>query len=229
MLISPSKSSLRRISSSLCIASCLLIGVSGVTLAQTNPGYTFTFGESPALEQPLRYVLEDGTPGHPQDLYHLELGLQNTPIKSIWISYPNSYDGEFSEKSVTLQESSENRFIEFGKSKKISVTSIKVDKVTRLIKIVPKTPIVGKKSEIVLSNIQNPRSRRMYKFNCHIFVSGDVPLKQYLGTWHILLRSPKNHMISPSFAWSVLPICIIPLIMVWVSLRRNRLSRRKAP
>jgi Protein of unknown function (DUF2808) len=183
--MSLSRSSLRRISSSLCVASCLLTGVPAVTLAQTNPGLTFTWGGSgPSGKQQLGYVMEYGTPGHPQDRYRLKLGRQKTAIDSIRISYPEYYDGEFTEKSITLQESPKNKFIGFGRTKKIPLSSVKVDKDTRLIEIVPETPLeAGKSAEVVLSDVQNPRSGGMYYFNCFISVPGDVPLKRYLGTW----------------------------------------------
>jgi hypothetical protein len=183
--MSLSRSSLRQISSSLCIASCLLTGVPVVTLAQTNPGLTFSWGgDGPTGKQQLGYVLEYGTPGFPQDRYRLKLGRQKTAIDSIRISYPEYYDGEFSEKKVTIQETPKNKFIGFGKTKKIPLTSVKVDNDNRLIEIVPEVPIeAGKSVEIVLSNVQNPRSGGMYYFNCYISVPGDVPLKRYLGTW----------------------------------------------
>jgi hypothetical protein len=183
--MSLSRSSFRRISSSLCIASCLFTGIPAVTLAQNNPGLTFTWGgDGPSGKQQLGYVLEYGTPGHPQDRYRLKLGRQKTAIDSIRISYPEYYDGEFSEKNVTLQESPKNKFLGFGRSKKIPLSSVKIDKDTRLIEIVPETPLeAGRSAEIVLSGVQNPRSGGMYYFNCYISVPGDVPLKRYKGTW----------------------------------------------
>lgn len=233
--MSPSRSSFRRISSSLCIASCLFTGVPATTLAQTNPGHAFIWGgDDRPVEPPLDYVLEYGTPGHPQDRYRLKLGRQKIAIEKIWISYPKNYDSEFSEKSITLQEEPKDRFIEFSKSKKIPVTSIKVDndKVTRLIKIVPKTPIVGEKAEIVLSNVQNPRSSGRYKFDCHVFVPGNVPLKKHLGTWRIVISPrnqvhPRNQVLDfflDFFSSSlVLPICIIFISFTVVLIYRNRL------
>lgn len=178
------KSSLRKIGS-LFVAGCLLSGVPAVTLAQTNPGFTFNWGgNGPSGKQQLGYVLDYGTPGFPQDRYRLKVGSQKTAIDGIRIGYPEYYDGEFNESRITLQESAKSRLFGLGKSKKIPVSSVKVDKDNRLIEIVPETPIpAGTPVEVVLSNVLNPRSGGMYYFNCYISVPGDVPLKRYLGTW----------------------------------------------
>ncbi|MCG9889574.1 MAG: DUF2808 domain-containing protein [Thermosynechococcaceae cyanobacterium MS004] len=183
--MSASKSALKRLSSCLCIASCLFVGAPIVTPAQTNPGLTFTWGgNGPSGKQQLGYVLQYGTPGFPQERMRLKLGRQKTAIDSIRISYPDYFDGEFNEKSITIQESPKSRFIGFGRSKQIPISSAKVDKDSRLIEIVPAEPIpAGTAAEIVLSNVQNPRSGGIFYLNCFISVPGDVPLKRYLGTW----------------------------------------------
>jgi Protein of unknown function (DUF2808) len=178
-------SSLRRIGSYLCIAGCLLTGVPAITFAQTNPGITFTWGgNGPTGKQQLGYVLDYGTPGFPQDRYRLKIGSQKTAIDGIRIAYPNYYDGEFNEKQVTLQESSKSKLFGMGRSKKIPLSSVRVDKDNRLIEIVPQNPVPsGTPMEVVLSDVQNPRSGGMYYFNCYISSPGDVPLKRFLGVW----------------------------------------------
>jgi Protein of unknown function (DUF2808) len=185
MLMSFQKPSIRRLSSSLCVAGLLLTGVPIITSAQTNPGLTFSWGgNGPSGKQQLGYVLEYGTPGHPQDRYRLKMGRQKLAVDGITITYPAYFDGEFNEKSITLQESPKNKFLGFGKVPKIAVTSVKVDKDNRFIEIVPEAPIpAGKSFEIVLSNVQNPRSGGMYYFNASITSPGDLPLKRYIGTW----------------------------------------------
>jgi hypothetical protein len=187
MLMSFQKSSIRRLSSSLCVAGLLLTGIPIFTSAQTNPGLTFTWGgNGPSGKQQLGYVLEYGTPGHPQDRYRLKMGRQKLAVDAITIAYPAYFDGDFKEKSVTLQESPKNKFIGFGRVPKIAVSSVKVDKDNRFIEIVPEAPIpAGKSFEIVLSNVQNPRSGGMYYFNASITSPGDLPLKRYIGTWII--------------------------------------------
>ncbi len=178
------KSSLRKIGS-LFIAGCLLTGLPAITLAQTNPGFTFSWGgNGPSGKQQLGYVLDYGTPGHPQDRYRLKMGTQKTAVDGIRVAYPNYYDGEINEKQVTLQESPKSRLIGIGRAKKIPVRSVTVDKDNRLIEIVPETPIpAGTPTEILMADVQNPRSGGMYYFSCYISVPGDIPLKRYLGTW----------------------------------------------
>jgi hypothetical protein len=184
MLMSFQKLSVRRLSSAL-IAGLLLTGVPIITSAQTNPGLTFSWGgNGPSGKQQLGYVLEYGTPGHPQDRYRLKMGRQKLAIDGITITYPAYFDGEFNEKSITLQESPKNKFLGFGRVAKIAVTSVKVDKDNRFIEIIPEAPIpAGKSFEIVLSNVQNPRSGGMYYLNASITSPGDLPLKRYIGTW----------------------------------------------
>jgi Protein of unknown function (DUF2808) len=183
------KPSIRQLSSSLCAAGLLLTAVPIITSAQTNPGLTFTWGGSgPSGKQQLGYVLEYGTPGHPQDRYRLKMGRQKLAIDGITITYPAYWDGELNEKSITLQEAPKNKFLGFGKVPKIAVSSVKVDKDNRFIEIIPEAPIpAGKAFEIVLSNVQNPRSGGMYYFNASITAPGDLPLKRYIGTWVISL------------------------------------------
>jgi Protein of unknown function (DUF2808) len=186
MLMSFQKPSVRRLSSAL-IAGLLLTGIPIITSAQTNPGLTFSWGgNGPSGKQQLGYVLEYGTPGHPQDRYRLKMGRQKLAVDGITITYPAYWDGEVNEKSITLQESPKNKFLGFGRVPKIAVTSVKVDKDNRFIEIIPEAPIpAGKSFEIVLSNVQNPRSGGMYYFNASITSPGDLPLKRYIGTWVI--------------------------------------------
>jgi hypothetical protein len=100
------------------------------------------------------------------------------------VTYPNYFDGEFNEKRITLQESPKNKFLGFGKTKTIEVSSVKLDPDNRLIEIVPKDPIPsGVPVEVVLAGVQNPRSGGMYYFNGYINSPGDVPLRRYVGTW----------------------------------------------
>jgi hypothetical protein len=178
-----------RLSSSLLVVGCLLAGVPTATLAQTNPGLTFTWGgDGPTGKQQLGYVLEYGTPGHMQDRYRLKIKAQKTAIDGITISYPDYFDGEFNEKQIALQEAPKNKFLGFGKVPKIALASVKLDKDNRTIDIVPEAPIpAGKAFEVVLSDVQNPRSGGMYYFNCRISVPGDLPIKRYLGTWVLSL------------------------------------------
>jgi hypothetical protein len=182
--------SLRRCSSSLCVAGLLLTGVPAVTLAQSNPGFTLNWGgDGPSSKQQLGYVLDYGTPGHMQDRYRLKIKAQKLAIDGITITYPEYYDGDFNEKKITLQEAPKNKFLGFGKAVKIPTSSVKVDKDNRLIEVIPEAPIpAGKAFEVVLEDVRNPPSGGMYYFNASISSPGDtVPLRRYLGTWILSL------------------------------------------
>lgn len=179
-----SQRSVRRLLSSACVAGSLMVALPAITSAQSNPGFSFVWGDGPGRKQQLGYVLDYGTPRHSSDRYRLKLGRQTMAIDSITVTYPNYFDGEFNEKRITLQESPKNKFLGFGKTKTIEVSSVKLDPDNRLIEIVPKDPIPsGVPVEVVLAGVQNPRSGGMYYFNGYINSPGDVPLRRYVGTW----------------------------------------------
>ncbi len=176
---------MRRWFPSLFVAGCLLAGVPAVTWAQTNPGFSFVWGDGgPSGKQQLGYVLDYGTPGHMQDRYRLKIKRQDVAIDSIVISYPDYYDGTFNEDKVSLQMSARNKIFNFKKPEVIPVSSVKVDADSRIIEIIPEAPIpAGTNFEAVLSNVQNPRSGGMYYFNCRVTSPGDLPIMRYVGTW----------------------------------------------
>jgi Protein of unknown function (DUF2808) len=185
MLMSFPRFSVRRWGSSLFVVGFLLTGAPVVTWAQQNQGLTFTWGgDGPTGKQQLGYVLQYGTPGHPSDRYRLKIKAQKVAIDGINISYPDYFDGQINEKAITLQEAPKSKILGFGKVVKIPIASAKVDKDSRIIDIVPEAAIpAGKAFEVVLSDVQNPRSGGMYYFNCRISSPGDLPIKKYLGTW----------------------------------------------
>ncbi|HEY9824707.1 MAG TPA: DUF2808 domain-containing protein [Stenomitos sp.] len=185
MRMSYPSSSIRRWGSSLCVAGLLLAGVPAVSLAQSNPGFTFTWGSNgPSGKQQLGYNLQYGQPGHPADRYRLKIGRQNLAIDGLSITYPKYYDGDINEKSITLQLAPKSKFLGFGKTTQIPISSAKVDKDNRVIEIIPESPIpAGTAFEVVFSDVQNPRAGGMYYFNCNVSSPGDLPLKRYIGTW----------------------------------------------
>ena len=175
---------MRRILPALVFTSCLLVGLPVVSWAQTNPGFTFTWGgDGPSAKQQLKYVLDYGTPGHLNDRYRLKLGTQKVAISGITISYQDYYTGKFDAKSIELRVGVESKF--FGGSRgKALPTKIDVDQENRLIQLTPEEVIpAGTSVEVILSNVKNPSSGGMYYFNARISSPGDVPLMRYIGTW----------------------------------------------
>ncbi len=183
--MSPRQSSiLHRTVSVLLCSGTLIAGVPLISVAQSNPGFSFVWGgDGPGRRQQLSYVLEYGTPGHMRDRYRLQLGRQNTAISSIRVDYPDYYDGQFSENRISLRRTPKNRIFNFNRAEEIPLASATVDNESRIIEIVPEEDIpAGVPVEVVLSNVRNPRSGGMYYFNAWISSPNDV-LVQPVGTW----------------------------------------------
>lgn len=175
---------MRRILPLLFCASCLAVGLPAVTSAQTNPGFTFTYGDGPSGKQQLKYVLNYGTPGHKSDRYRLKVGAQKVAISGITITYPENYSGTIDPKQIELRSGGSNQFFGRKVGKIVPLSELKVDKETRAITIVPQDIIpAGVSTEVVLNNVRNPSSGGMYYFNCQISSPGDLPIMRYIGTW----------------------------------------------
>jgi hypothetical protein len=185
-LMSVRKASIRRFLP-VAIAGTLITGIPAVTTAQTNPGFSFIWGgDGPSQKQQLNYVLEYGTPGHRHDRHRYKLGRQSVAIDSITIAFPDYFDGKFNAKDVSLRESPKgsSKIFNFKKGKEIPIATAEYDEDNRVLEIVPESPIpAGTLSEIVISNMQNPKSGGTYFINARITSPGDVPLSQYIGTW----------------------------------------------
>jgi Protein of unknown function (DUF2808) len=185
------KSSARpgRLGSALLLTSCLF--AAGLpALAQTNPGFTFTWGDGPTGKQQLRYVLDYGTPGFNGDRYRLKLGPQKVAISGISITYPDYYDGTFDPKGIELRVGTESKkgggFLSFTRDlgKLVPLSEQSLDAENRIITLTPSEVIpAGLPVQVVLSNVRNPQTGGMYYFNARITSPGDVPLMRYIGTW----------------------------------------------
>ncbi|MGF1604402.1 MAG: DUF2808 domain-containing protein [Thermosynechococcaceae cyanobacterium] len=182
--MSARKVSLRRFLP-VAIASTLITGVPAVTLAQTNPGFSFIWGgDGPSQKQQLGYVLEYGTPGHRHDRHRYKLGRQSVAMDSITITFPDYFDGKFSAKNVSLRKAAKSKIFNFKKAEEIPIATVDYDEDSRVLQIVPESPIpAGEKAEVVISNMQNPQSGGTYFINARITSPGDVPLSRYIGTW----------------------------------------------
>lgn len=188
-MFAKSSSRPRHLWSALLLSSCLL--ATGLPAqAQSNPGFTFSWGDGPSGKQQLRYVLDYGTPGFNGDRYRLKLGPQKVAISGISITYPDYYDGTFDPKAIEIRvgaESSKNKgFLNFSRDlgKPVALSEVNVDAENRIITLTP-TDIIpaGLPVQVVLSNVRNPQTGGMYYFNARISSPGDVPLMRYIGTW----------------------------------------------
>jgi hypothetical protein len=167
----------------------VVLGTPVISLAQSNPGFSFTWGEGPKGKEQLRYTLDYGTPGHSADRYRLRLGVQNLAINRINITYPDYYDGKFDPKAIEVRAGSPQRGGGFLSLKReigrpIALSQVNYDPKSRVIDLVPAEVIpAGEQVEIVLSNVRNPMIGGMYYFNARVESPGDVPLMRYIGTW----------------------------------------------
>jgi len=183
--MSANKFSLKKALPALFFAGVLVGTVPTITEAQTNPGFSFVWGgQDSQPKKQLSYVLQYGTPGHLSDRWRLSLGKQDVAMSVIRISTPEYFNGEFNENRIELRESPKSRIFNLKKGKTIPISSVTVDNDNGLVEIIPETPIpAGKRAEVVISNVRNPRSGGMFYINCSIISPGEVPLPRQVGTW----------------------------------------------
>ena len=183
--MSSKKFSIRRtLPAFLCMG--FLVGASPTLVeAQTNPGFSLIWGGQDAQpEKQLGYVLQYGTPGHLSDRWRLKLGRHDVAMSVIRITTPDYFNGKFNEKKIELREAPKSRIFNIKKGKEIPISSVSVDNDTGVIEIIPETPIpAGKRAEVVMSNVRNPKSGGTFFINCSIIAPGDVPLPRNVGTW----------------------------------------------
>lgn len=162
-----------RFLSMLAAASCLLGGVQAIATAQSNPGLTIFSGVE--RENILSYHLDFGGSAGYRDRYRLDIpGKKITQgAAKFFIAYPDYYNGKFDPDKIEVRVQ--------GKS--LPLRDVVWDQESRIIEIDLEEPITkSNKVEIVLSNVRNPRLGTYY-FHAQVLPAGDLPIRQYLGTW----------------------------------------------
>lgn len=165
---------MKRLLGAVAVSGFVLTGFSGLTLAQSNPGFTL-WGGVPRENQ-LSYYLDFGGRSGQWDRYRLKIPANKMElgVSQFAISYPDNYDGKFDPKKIEVHV----------KGKRVKLSEVKWDKESKLIQIYLEEPITaGNRVELVFSNVKNPPFGGMYYFNCQVLTPGDVPLPRYLGTW----------------------------------------------
>lgn len=165
---------MKRLLSTLAVASCLLTGFQAVSWAQGLPGLTLFSGIK--AENQLPYRLDFGGQADGWDRYILRIPADKMKlaVAQIAITYPNYYKGSFNPKKIEVMI----------KDKAVPLSEVKWDKEGRIIQIYPQEPIPsGSKVEVVLSDVKNPSFGGTFYFTCQVLSPGDVPLLRYLGTW----------------------------------------------
>jgi hypothetical protein len=175
----------RNLLAALICSSALLGGVPAYVSAQTNSGFDLCWGDN-CPKSRLTYALQYGTPNHMSDTWRLALKRQEYAMSKIIITIPDYFDGQFNEKNIALRQAPKSRIFNLKKGEAIELYEVKVDNDNGVIELTPSAPIpAGLKVEVVLKNVQNPRSGGMYYFNCKVLAAGDVPLPRDMGTWNV--------------------------------------------
>jgi hypothetical protein len=141
-----------------------------------NPGLTIFSGVD--RKDILNYYLDFG--GNPRENERYKLSI---PAKKLtqgasrfFITYPDYFDGTFDVNSMEVRVN--------GKSLPLKDVPF-WDKESRYVEINLEKPLEGGTGvEIVFSNVQNP-SQGTYYFTADAQISGEIPLRLYLGTWII--------------------------------------------
>jgi hypothetical protein len=165
--------------SALAISGCL-VAVAPRSSAQGLPGLTIFSGVN--RPDQLNWRMDfDGNPGV-QDRYRLRIPAKKMQfaVEQFSITYPNSYRGEFDPKAVEIKVNGKN----------VPVNEANWDSESRVIQIYPQEPVpAGTNVELVLSNVQNPRTVGTHYFNAMVRSPGDLPLMRYVGTWILTIGS----------------------------------------
>lgn len=148
--------------------------------AQGLPGLTIFSGVE--RENQLSYRLDYfGEPGA-RDRYRLRIPRRKMEIavSEFFVDYPDTYRGEFDPESVRLEVNGDE----------VALDEVIWDPENRVISIYPTEPVAANtRVEIVLSNVQNPNRVGTHYFNALVVGAGDVPVRQYLGTWILSIGS----------------------------------------
>jgi hypothetical protein len=146
-----------------------------IARADSNSGMTIFSGVE--RKDNLNYHLDFGGNPHQMDRYKLYIPSKKLAqgATRFFISYPDYYDGVFDTKSVEVRSG----------DKSVPLKSVYWDKVSRYLEIDLENPLEGNsEATIVLSNVQNPNFGTYY-FTGDAQISGEIPLRIYLGTWII--------------------------------------------
>ncbi len=183
--MSARKFSLKKALPVLLCTGFLVGSVPAISTANTNPGFSFIWGgRDNQPNKQLSYVLSDGTPGNLNTRWRMKLPRQEVAVSAIRISFPDYFNGKFNQKRIELRETPKGRIINFKKGKSVAVASITADNEAGIIEVIPEAPIpAGKKVEVVMSGVRNPRSGGVYFVNCSVLTPGEVPIPKNIGTW----------------------------------------------
>jgi hypothetical protein len=165
----------KRIFWSLALAGCLATGIQTFAWANSNPGLTLFSGVRDR-QNLLSYYLDFGGQVNSWDRYRLRIPakkLTNGAAK-IYIVYPDYFKGRFDPDKIEVRID----------GKALPLDEVIWDQENYFIEIVLTDPILANnKVEVVLSNVKNPPFGGTFYFDCQVLAAGDLPIREYLGTW----------------------------------------------
>jgi Protein of unknown function (DUF2808) len=165
-----------RLLAALALSGCLVASWVPVIQAQGLPGLVIFSGVE--RENQLSFRLDYGGRPFQRDRYRLRISRQKmlTEVSEFTVTYPETYEGTFDDDNIDLRINGEN----------VDLDQVTWDRESREILIYPVEPVAANtRVEIVLSNVDNPRTGGTYYFNALVRTPGDIPLRRYLGTWII--------------------------------------------
>jgi Protein of unknown function (DUF2808) len=153
----------------------LLSLCSSALMAKADGGLTIFSGVD--RKDNLSYHLDFGGNPHQTDRYKLYIPAKKLSqgASRFFVSYPDYFDGIFDTKSVEVRVGDQS----------LPLKDVVLDKESHYLEIDLKDPIKSAtEATIVLSNVENPHTGTYY-FVGDAQISGEIPVRVYLGTWII--------------------------------------------
>jgi len=168
-----SKFSMCSLLAAITVAGCWVAG-SLSSQAQGTQGLTIFSGVE--RENQLGYRLDYFGRLGSRDRYRFRIprDKMQVAVSEFFIDYPQTYRGTFDPDAVRLEANGDV----------VALDEVVWDSENRVISIYPTEPVpANTRIEIVLSNVRNPNRVGTHYFNALIVAAGDVPVRQYVGTW----------------------------------------------
>lgn len=158
----------------------LVMGLPAIGFAQGNSGFTIFSGVDNRSDILDYYLQFNGRSGQ-RDRYKLYIPAKKMTqgAKVLYVSYPENFDGTFDVDKVRVETKRQGN---------IEIEDVVWDKESRFLQIVLAEPAEpNSQVTITLSNVTNP-SLGTYYMVADAMVSGDIPVRVYLGTWIVSIN-----------------------------------------
>ena len=166
----------KRFFTTLAISGCIVSSIPLISYA--SGGLTIFSGVD--RENILNYHLDYQGRRKSRDRYHLRISGKKLirGAARFFIKYPEHFDGKFDVEKIEVRVNKES----------LPVRDVFWDKESRVIEIDLEEPLrESKKVALVFSNVKNPDIGTYY-FHCDVLPAGDLPIREYVGTWIISIN-----------------------------------------